>query len=108
MSIDTPAADGHLRSLTADEARRRLEHARGTRLVQLEAVNETGHPADDQLMSAQRTAIERVLKEIDDAFARVAAGTYGTCENCAKPVPVERLEILPYTRYCVTCRRVAP
>lgn len=90
---------------TLHEARLRLEHARGTRLVQLRALTETGQSADDHLMTAQREAVERVLKEIDEAFARIEDGTYGVCLGCAKPVPAERLEILPYTRHCVTCRR---
>ncbi|MFI1533700.1 TraR/DksA C4-type zinc finger protein [Streptomyces anandii] len=105
MSPDAARTEPRLERLTAQEARRRLEHARGTRLIQLQALGETGQSAGDPLMSSQRDSIERVLKEIDEAFARVDAGTYGTCVACAKPVPVERLEILPYTRHCVTCLR---
>ncbi|CAM5702945.1 TraR/DksA family transcriptional regulator [Streptomyces fumanus] len=86
------------------DVRLRLEHARDTRLAQLRALRETGQSADDHLMSAQAEAIQRVLKEIDAAFARVDDGSYGTCLGCAKPVPAERLEILPYTRYCVGCQ----
>jgi RNA polymerase-binding transcription factor DksA len=51
--------------------------------------------------------MERVLEEIEEAFARIEDGTYGTCLGCARPVPAERLEILPYTRHCVACRRRA-
>ncbi|MFD7992670.1 TraR/DksA family transcriptional regulator [Streptomyces mexicanus] len=102
MSLDVPRTDPHLH-----EARRRLEHARSSRLTQLQALEETGHTTDDHLLSAQRTAIERVLKEIEEAFARIEEGTYGTCLGCGKPVPAERLEILPYTRHCVACGRRA-
>lgn len=112
MSLDTPrvpldtsrTASGSAR-LSPDEARRRLEHARTTRLTQLEALDETGQTADDHLMSAQRTAIQGVLAEIEAAFARIEDGSYGICLGCAQPVPPERLEILPYTRHCVACRR---
>ncbi|MEU2281480.1 TraR/DksA C4-type zinc finger protein [Streptomyces sp. NPDC013178] len=100
MSLDVTRAEPH-----PHEARQRLEHARTSRLAQLQALNEAGHSADDHLLSAQRTAMERVLKEIEEAFARVMDGTYGTCLGCGKPVPAERLEILPYTRYCVGCQR---
>ncbi|MGX4691105.1 TraR/DksA family transcriptional regulator [Streptomyces sp. JNUCC 63] len=105
MSLDAARTEPRLERVAAEEARRRLEHARGTRLVQLEALGETGQTADDHLMSSQREAIERVLKEIDEAFARIEDGTYGTCLGCGKPVPAERLEILPYTGHCVSCRR---
>ncbi|CAM5357716.1 RNA polymerase-binding transcription factor DksA [Streptomyces alboniger] len=91
--------------LTAHDARQRLEHARSSRAAQLRALDESGQSAADQLMSEQVEAIGRVLKEIDEAFARIDDGTYGICLGCSEPVPAERLEILPYTRYCVTCQR---
>ncbi|MFJ7336197.1 TraR/DksA C4-type zinc finger protein [Streptomyces sp. NPDC101110] len=100
MSLDVTRAEPH-----PHEARRRLEHARASRLAQLRALDETGHGPDDHLLSVQRTAMERALKEIEEAFARVDDGTYGICVGCAKPVPPERLEILPYTRHCVACQR---
>ncbi|MBH5337691.1 TraR/DksA C4-type zinc finger protein [Streptomyces pactum] len=105
MSLDPPRTEPRPARLTVHEARQRLEQARNARLTQLQALGGTGQTADDHLMSAQREAIGRVLAEIDEAFARIAAGTYGTCLGCAKPVPAERLEILPYTRFCVGCQR---
>lgn len=45
----------------------------------------------------------RVLEEIDAAEERLANGTFGMCETCAKPIPFERLRALPATRLCVTC-----
>lgn len=41
------------------------------------------------------------LREITDAWRRLDSGTYGVCEVCGEHIPKERLEILPYTRYCV-------
>ncbi|MEV7079635.1 TraR/DksA C4-type zinc finger protein [Streptomyces sp. NPDC093516] len=102
MTLEVPRAepDPH-------EARQRLEHARTSRLAQLRALDESGPAPDDYLLSEQRTAMRRVLKEIDEAFRRVEQGTYGTCLSCRKPIPAERLEILPYTRHCVACQRRA-
>jgi len=39
----------------------------------------------------------------DDALARLAAGTYGTCETCGDRIPLARLRALPETRACVSC-----
>ncbi|MBX9366909.1 TraR/DksA C4-type zinc finger protein [Streptomyces massasporeus] len=102
MSLDVTRIEPH-----PHEARRRLEHARTSRLAQLRALDESERSTDDHLLSAQKTAMERVLEEIEEAFARIDDGTYGTCVGCAKPVPAERLEILPYTRHCVACQRRA-
>ena len=107
MTLDTSHTGPRPGRLTAHDARQRLEHARNSRVAQLQALGETGQSAEDHLMSAQTEAISRVLKEIDEAFARIEDGSYGTCLGCSKPVPAERLEILPYTRYCVTCQRRA-
>ena len=105
MSLDTPRTETRLERLTAHEARQRLEHERGSRLAQLQAMDEAGQDAAEQLTSVQKDTIERVLKEIASAFARVEEGSYGICLGCSKPIPFERLEILPYTRLCVSCQR---
>ncbi|THC55051.1 hypothetical protein E7X58_01640 [Streptomyces sp. A1499] len=107
VTLDTSRTGSRSAGLTAHDARQRLEHARSSRLAQLRALDETGQSAEDHLMSAQAEAIGRVLKEIDEAFARIDDGSYGACLGCSAPVPAERLEILPYTRYCVTCQRRA-
>ncbi|MFD7391506.1 TraR/DksA family transcriptional regulator [Streptomyces sp. NPDC059852] len=107
MSPETTPTDHRLKPATAHETRQRLEHERATRLTQLQALAEAGPGEEtaEHLMSAQRETLRRVLKEIDAAFARVEDGGYGTCQGCAKPIPAERLEILPYARYCVPCQR---
>ena len=39
--------------------------------------------------------------QIDDAFGRVKAGTYGVCIDCGEEIPDERLRLVPDTPYCV-------
>ena len=54
------------------------------------------------LLAAER----QILEEITLALQRLDQGTYGQCEECKGPIlPRDRLEELPYTRYCVTCAR---
>jgi len=48
---------------------------------------------------------ELVLREIDDALARIDAGTYGTCAVCGAPIPEERLDAVPYATLCLEDRR---
>ncbi len=55
---------------------------------------------DLQLAGQARAAIE----EIDRALAKVANGTYGTCERCHQPIPKPRLKALPYAALCVACK----
>ncbi|RZU18199.1 TraR/DksA C4-type zinc finger protein [Streptomyces sp. BK239] len=105
MSLDTPRTESRRERLTAHEALQRLEDERASRLTQLRAIGQAGPDAEEQVMSAQKDTVRRVLTEIEAAFHRVRDGSYGTCRTCAKPIPVERLEILPYTPFCVPCLR---
>ena len=49
---------------------------------------------------------ENVLAEIDAALRRIDDGTYGTCTNCGKPIPPERLEARPWATLCIDCKRL--
>jgi len=43
------------------------------------------------------------LRQIDEALARLDAGTYGICARCGEPIPAARLEVRPFAEYCVAC-----
>jgi DnaK suppressor protein len=45
------------------------------------------------------------IKEIDDALARLADGSYGICESCGLEIAEERLDALPFTRLCRDCQQ---
>ena len=56
--------------------------------------------------SQVQSLIERArarVREVDAALARVAAGTYGTCEVCRRPIAEARLRARPTARTCVAC-----
>jgi DnaK suppressor protein len=42
----------------------------------------------------------RQAKEIDRALKKMDSGIYGICETCGKPIAVNRLKVIPWTRYC--------
>jgi len=48
---------------------------------------------------------EEELREIDAAIARIESGTYGVCETCEKSIPKSRLNVIPYARLCIECKR---
>ena len=43
------------------------------------------------------------LAEVEAAKARLADGTYGTCERCGEPIGEGRLEARPTARTCIRC-----
>lgn len=44
------------------------------------------------------------VQDIDDALAKIDAGTYGICEKCGESIPKERLRALPFAALCVKCK----
>lgn len=45
--------------------------------------------------------VDAELREVTDALARVDRGAYGACQTCGRPIPEDRLEAVPATRFCV-------
>jgi len=44
------------------------------------------------------------LRRIDEARARLEAGTYGLCQTCAYPISQARLRALPFAVFCRSCQ----
>ena len=44
------------------------------------------------------------LRNIDEALLKIDEGEYGICEECEEEIPVGRLKIVPFARYCVKCK----
>ena len=58
---------------------------------------------DQEMDTVQAERASRELEEIDDALRRLyeAPERFGICENTGDPIPLERLEIIPWARTCV-------
>lgn len=44
------------------------------------------------------------LYEIEQAMKRIIAGTYGVCDMSGHPIPLARLEAIPFARFTVDCQ----
>ena len=44
------------------------------------------------------------LRLVEEALNKIEEGFFGVCERCESSIPVKRLELLPFTRYCVRCQ----
>jgi len=67
--------------------------------------------ADSGSKTAERDAASSLLRTLLDrrtqaehALQRLADGTYGYCEGCQNPIPVERLTVFPSATTCVACK----
>jgi RNA polymerase-binding transcription factor DksA len=50
--------------------------------------------------------LQALLADIERAQEKLAAGTYGRCDECGGPIGDARLEALPWAAECVSCRSV--
>lgn len=64
-----------------------------------------------QAVHARHTAeaLRQVLIEkqlvVAHALEQIAAGSYGSCEDCSRPIEADRLRVLPEATRCVDCQR---
>jgi RNA polymerase-binding transcription factor DksA len=70
------------------------------------------HPADVADFTYQRelhettgNMLEREAAQVEQAMRARARGSYGTCEECGRRIPVERLAARPEATLCVDCQR---
>lgn len=46
----------------------------------------------------------KILQAIEEALARIDKGSYGICRDCGEPISPARLNAIPWTRVCITCK----
>ncbi|HEY3062803.1 MAG TPA: TraR/DksA C4-type zinc finger protein [Chloroflexota bacterium] len=70
------------------------------------------HPADvadltyqRELQETTQRMLEREVAQVEEAQRARASGTYGTCHECGREIPAERLAARPAATLCVDCQR---
>ncbi|MQW77865.1 TraR/DksA family transcriptional regulator [Nocardioides sp. dk4132] len=97
----------------------RLAGLRGDRERFVEASRDSNaddeHDPEGHTIAYERSQVdthvrlaEQRLAEIDAALERVAAGSYGVCVRCGRPIPAERLAVRPAASTCVACAAAPP
>jgi RNA polymerase-binding protein DksA len=51
-------------------------------------------------LSIEQNSVD-LLGKVDWALQKIEDGSYGLCEVCGKPIPLARLDALPYATLCV-------
>ena len=70
------------------------------------------HPGDvgDELFERSKDLALRgnahvLLERVEAALGSIKSGTYGTCDECLKGIPLARLEVAPWASKCIQCQR---
>ena len=65
-----------------------------------------------QSMEARELAIRNLdrdsnaLRQIHQAFNRIANGTYGVCLHCEEDILPKRMAAVPWAAFCITCQEL--
>lgn len=91
-----------------DDYERELEEARLTESSSDRSPDPGNAEASSmKLELAKELSIEQntidLLGKVQNALRRIDSGGYGICESCGRAIPLERLEALPYSIFCVDC-----
>ena len=46
----------------------------------------------------------KILQAIEEALTRIDKGSYGVCRDCGEMIAEARLNAIPWTRVCITCK----
>ena len=44
------------------------------------------------------------MQQINEALELMDSNVYGLCQICYEPIPLGRLEVLPFAQTCVSCQ----
>lgn len=50
--------------------------------------------------------IKDLMDKVDSAMRKLDEGTYGVCERCGNAIDKARLQALPYSVLCITCKQL--
>jgi RNA polymerase-binding transcription factor DksA len=56
-----------------------------------------------QTLLSRAVGARRKLANVEEALGRLAAGNFGSCEQCGSQIPAGLLAITPESRYCPHC-----
>jgi RNA polymerase-binding transcription factor len=72
-------------------------------LAQLESPDLSADPERMTRVRQNLALLNGELTQTTAALRRLAEGTYGVCERCGAPIPVQRLQIVPSALRCGQC-----
>jgi RNA polymerase-binding transcription factor DksA len=73
-----------------------------------EQLDERLSPSEDEIREAEyahRDSLQRRLREINDAVARLRGGTYGDCVVCGERIGLRRIAFDPAVALCLPCQQ---
>ena len=69
-----------------------------------DSVDRANNSFNRELMFSLSDTERQMLILVEEAFARLDDGGFGTCTHCSEPIGLPRLKAVPWARYCIDCQ----
>ena len=70
-------------------------------------VDRANNSYNRELMFSLSDGERQLVLQIDAALRRMDEGTYGRCANCGRQIALQRLQAVPWARFCIDCQELA-
>ena len=91
-------------SILAEGGGRQLQTSMETNTRQGDLADQATGTSEVHIQLKIKQTDAKILQAIEEALWRMEQGTYGICRDCGGPIATARLEAIPWTRVCITCK----
>ena len=96
---------GEIRAIARETSKNPREASGDLSAYTMHMADMSSDTYERELSMSLASTEQEVLYHIDDALKRLDDGTFGICQQCAKPITMSRLKAVPYASLCVNCQR---
>ena len=74
--------------------------------AQADYLDEVRQAADRDMAVQVMNRNSAQIQNIVSALKKLQNGEYGICEDCEEPIAPKRLQVVPWTKYCLQCQEL--
>lgn len=91
-----------------EELQPRIGDREGIAIVRVADILDLVQTASDrELALRDLSRCSTQVREVEDALRRIKEGCYGVCQHCEQDISSKRLNVVPWTPYCISCQNQA-
>ena len=70
-------------------------------------VDRANNSYNRELMFSLSDSERQLLLQVEEALRRIDDGAYGHCSHCGRAIAIQRLQAVPWARFCIDCQELA-
>ncbi|MBU0599664.1 TraR/DksA family transcriptional regulator [bacterium] len=94
-----------VQSMEKENLRNSLRNVSGNLSGYSQHIAEIAADSSEQEKNIQLlSSVSHLLAEVNEVLHKMEDGSYGICEDCSQEIPLNRLEAIPYAKFCLKCK----